>query len=326
MSFAAALLALTLSAHTAPMAPPVTSTSAPGQDACVAGELAPVVVQGHGQVAHLAEELQGRAKGLYEDAARYTGAEDCAPIQVHLTQDNVAARALLPAWHLPPWAAGAARPDERTIVLTVHNEGLRQDRERVLVHELAHLAVAAAAKEPRRVPRWFDEGVARRLAGEDGQDDDAVLARAKLGGRLLLLEGLEKSFPGSQASAAIAYAVSGRAIELLETEHGDDVVRRVLARVSAGEKFDDALKAESGIATWQLTGRVERSVTTWHAWMTVMKDVDVFLGLGGFLLVLAGWRARRRVRERIEAMPDYGGPEHDAPGLGLVRWRVGPAR
>src|SRR5690606_28262832 len=97
------------------------------------------------------------------------------------------------------------------------------------LHELAHIAVAGAAGEGRgQVPRWFDEGVARRLAGEDGMDDDAVLAQAKLGGRVMLLEGLERSFPGSQASAAIAYAVSGRAIELLEAEHGKGVVRRIL--------------------------------------------------------------------------------------------------
>ncbi len=322
MSLAAVLLALTLSASTAP-ALPSSAAGAGGTDPCVAGELAPVVVDGHGRVAHLAEALAGRAKGLYETAARYTGANDCAPIQVHLTEDNEAARRLLPAWHLPPWAAGAARPDHRTIVLTVHNDGQRQDRERVFLHELAHLAVAAAAEEVGRVPRWFDEGVARRLAGEDGMDDDKVLAQAKLGGRMLLLEGLEQSFPGSQASAAIAYAVSGRAIELLEVEHGDGVVRRILGRVAAGEAFDDALFAESGVKTWQLSGRVQRSVTTWSAWVTVLKDVDVFLGLGSLLIFVGGWRARRRLRERIERMPDYGGPEHDMPDLGLVRWRTG---
>lgn len=321
MSLAAALLALTLSASTAPALP---SSSQEPSRPCVSGELAPVHVEGHGAVAHLAGELKGRARGLYERAARYTGAEDCAPIRVHLVEDNEAARRLLPAWHLPPWAAGAARPDERTIVLTVHNDGQRQDRERVFVHELAHLATAAAAgDEPRRVPRWFDEGVARRLAGEDGQDDDTVLAQAKLGGRMLLLEGLERSFPASQASAAIAYAVSGRAIELLETEHGEGVVRRVLDRVAQGEAFDDALHAESGVRTWQLSGRVERSVATWHAWVTVLKDVDVFLGLGSLLIFVGGWRARRRLRERIDRMPDYGGPEHDMPELGLVRWRTG---
>lgn len=314
MSLAAGLLALTLAA------------SAPSPEACVAGAVVPVAVEGHGVVAHLAPELQRIAAGLYEKAASHTGAQDCGPIRVHLVEDNAAARRLLPAWHLPPWAAGAARPSERTIVLTVHNEGRRQDRERVFLHELAHLALAGAAGEHRReIPRWFDEGVARRLAGEDGMDDDAVLAQAKLGGRILLLEGLERSFPGAQASAAIAYAVSGRAIELLEAEHGKDVVRRILSRVAEGEAFEDALLTEAGVRTWQLSGMVERSVATWHAWMTVLKDVDLFFGLASLLVFYGGWRARRRVRERIARMPDYGGPEHDMPELGLVRWttRVG---
>lgn len=326
MSFAAGLLALFLAASAsspAPDAPASVGLVGQGPAGCVAGAMVPVEVEGHGAVAHLAPELQRIAAELYDKAASHTGARECSPIRVHLVEDNAAARRLLPAWHLPPWAAGAAKPDERTIVLTVHNEGRRQDRERVFLHELSHLALAGAVAERRaEVPRWFDEGVARRLAGEDGMDDDAVLAQAKVGGRMMLLEGLERSFPGAQASAAIAYAVSGRAIELLEAEHGKGVVRRILARVAEGEAFEDALLAEGGVRTWQLSGKVERSVTTWAAWMTVLKDVDLFFGLASLLIVIGGWRARKRIRERIARMPDDGGPEHDMPELGLVRWRT----
>src|SRR5690606_10989365 len=91
------------------------------------------------------------------------------------------------------------------------------DRERVLLHELAHLAIADAAGG--KVPRWFDEGASRRIAGEDGLDDDYVLAQARVGERLIPLEGLGYSFPGGQQQASVAYAVSGRAIELLEAEN-----------------------------------------------------------------------------------------------------------
>jgi hypothetical protein len=290
---------------------------------CAAGQVAPVEVAGHGAVAHLAEELSERATDLYERSAAFTGARDCAPIEVHLVEDNEAARRLLPRWHLPPWAAGAARPDERTIVLTVHNDGVRQQRERVFLHELAHLATASAAGDAR-VPRWFDEGVARRLAGEDGMDDDEILARARLGERLLLLEGLEVSFPAGKAQAAIAYAVAGRGIEILESEHGSGVVRRILARVRAGELFDDALEAEAGLRTWQLTGRVERSVALWHAWMTVLKDIDIGLALGAFVLIYGGFTARRRIRKRIAEMPDPHDPPKNAPfEVHWARWTVG---
>jgi hypothetical protein len=320
MSLAASLLSLALLAGSAPLPAEGVIPSQP----CAAGELAPVTVVGHGAVAHLAAELQLRARGQYEQAARYTGATDCAPIAVHLVPDNAAARALLPAWHLPPWAAGAARPSERTIVLTVHNEGVRQDRERVFIHELAHLAVAAAAGG-ERVPRWFDEGIARRLAGEDGQNDDEVLARARLAGQLLLLEGLERSFPGSQAAAAVAYGVSARALSLLEQEKGKGVVNAVLARVSAGEPFEEALVAESGRPTWRWSAEVERSVQRWHAWVTVLKDADLVFAFGALLLVVGGVRARRQVKRRLWEMGEEEGLSvARGPPLGVVlaRWTV----
>lgn len=290
---------------------------------CIEGALTKVSLSAHGAVAHLGAELQEAAPSLYEEAARYTGATGCAPISLHLTADNDAARALFPAWHLPPWAAGAAHPEERTVVLTVHTDGLRHDRLRVLLHELAHLATAAANPTGRALPRWFEEGVARRLAGEDGQDDDAVLARAKLAGGLLPLEGLEESFPGSAHHAAVAYAVAGRALGLLEQRQGHDVVRRILAALPDGRNFEDSLLRVTGLTSAQLSLHVERSVTTWQAWLTVVRQVDVWLGFGGLLLLWAGGSARRRTRQRIARMPDEGGPEHDFPELGLVRWRTG---
>jgi hypothetical protein len=301
---------------------PARERAVPAVD-CVAGEQAPVHIRGTDTVQHLVGELAEHADGLYEKAAAFTGATDCAPVDVLLTPNTREARHVLPAWHLPPWAAGAARPDARQVFLAVTTNGQRQDRERVLLHELGHLATASAAGG-ERVPRWFDEGVARRLAGEDGMDDDEILARARLGGRLIVLEGLEVSFPAGQASAAIAYAVSGRAIELLESEHGSDVVRRILARVSAGEVFDEALHAETGRYTWKLSGEVERSVALWHAWMTVLKDIDVGLLLGAFVLLFGGWRARRRIRERIDAMPDPGAPQPPPVGVVMARWTDTP--
>lgn len=288
------------------------------QEACVAGQMAPVRVRGHGRVIELAAELQTKSSGLYEKAAAWVGATDCAPIEVHLVVDRHAAKVELPAWHLPPWAAGAAMPHARSIVLMVHTEGRRHDRERVLLHEMGHLATAAAAGG-HQVPRWFDEGVARRLAGEDTQDDDRVLAVARLGSTMIPLEGLDVAFPGDAGAAAIAYAVAGRALELLEDRYGGDIVRRVLVHIRDGADFENALHAETGLWTYQLSGEVERSVAKWHAWFTLMHGLDFGMGFGGFLLIWAGVRARRRLRQRLADMPDEPLWDIDAS---VVRWTV----
>lgn len=280
----------------------------------------PIVVIGHGDTVPLADDLQEVAQGLYEPIAASVGAHDCRPIRVDLTSDLADARQQVPGWHLPPWAAGAARGDARSILLFVHTDGRRHDRVRVLRHELAHVAVDAAAGD-HRVPRWFHEGVARLAAHEHGEPDHLALARARVGGGLLPLEGLAVSFPAGEQAAALAYAESARALLVVEERAGPQGVARVLGRVATGEPFDDALHAETGLWTWQLGKAVERSVNPAYAWMTVLWQGDAALAGAGLLAVIAGVVARRRVRRRLDAYPD---DEPTWEGLGVARWTVGP--
>lgn len=288
---------------------------------CALGERVRVRVDAPPALAGLAAELAAVGTKQYPDIARYVGAQDCAPIQVTLHGDLPTALAAQPAWHLPPWAAGAARPGSREILLTVHARGQRHDLLRLLRHELAHVALGAATGG-HALPRWFEEGVSRRAAGEDDQRDDHVLAEARLAGRLQTLEGLQVAFPGSAEAAAVAYAVSGRALELLEAEQGPVVVSRIGDGVRRGVPFDDMLHEVSGRRTWQLSGDVERSVETWHAWLTLTREVDWGMALGAGLLCLAGWRVRSRSRRRLAAWQaeDEAAAAIEAAQAAWVRW------
>lgn len=288
------------------------------RSACATGQMATVTVRGHGAARALAADLQTKSAGMYEKAAAFVGASDCAHIDVDLVSDRHAARVALPAWHLPPWAAGAALPHARHIVLMVHADGHRHDRERVLLHEMSHLATASAAHN-QSIPRWFDEGLARRLAGEDTQDDDRVLAQARLTSSLIPLEGLDVAFPGNAEAAAVAYAVSGRALEILQERFGANVMRRLLWRVRHGAEFDTALHDETGLWTYQLSGEVERSIAKWHAWFTLLHGVDFGMGFGSLLLMWGGLLARRRMRRRLAEMPDEAVGDLD---VAVVRWTV----
>lgn len=289
---------------------------------CVEGARVDVVVSGHGAVAHLAPEMEARATGLYDEAAAYAGARGCAPVAIDLVEGMEDAASLSPPWRLPHWAAGAAQPGARRIVVGVTAEGRRQDRERTLAHELAHVAITDAAGT--RVPRWFDEGAARVFAGEHGEEDVAALARARLSERFPPLEGLEASFPAGAADAAVAYAVSGRAVRLVEEAGGPRAVARVLAAVRAGAPFDDALHDVAGRRTWQLSKDVERSVPLWHAWIVIAKDLEIGMALAAALVAFGGVRARQRMRRRLDELVDDD-PAAPAPaGVVLVRFTVGP--
>lgn len=282
-----------------------------------------IVVTGHGSALPLAEELAQVAPAQWSVVRERLGIAGCAPIAVELLPAIEGARALDPPWHLPAWAAGAAVPGERRIVVAVTASGERQDRERVLLHELAHLGVREASGG-RPLPRWLDEGAARVLAGEHSVDDLTLLARARVADSLLPLAALADGFPADRGQAALAYAEAGRAVSLLEGERSG-ALGEVLAAIARGASVDEALGQVAGRRTWQLDLDVERSIPRWRAWAVLGRDLDLAFALAALVTAWAGLRARRQLRARLAAMPDDR-PRPILAGLQLVRWTTAASR
>ncbi|HEY4220197.1 MAG TPA: hypothetical protein VGO62_02625 [Myxococcota bacterium] len=280
---------------------------------------APVIVTGHGVPVSVVEDLQSAAPALEAHVHDALALGSCAPIRVELLPAIENADALQPPWQLPEWAAGAAVPEERRIVVAITARKEHQDRERILLHELAHVGVReAAAGKP--VPRWLDEGVARTIAGEAGASDDMdALARARIGDRLFPLAALVDGFPARGDLAALAYAESGRAAAAI-----GPAVPAVLHELGRGLAIDDALLAASGQRSWQLDVAVEKSIPLASAWSLVGLDSELAYALAGLGFAWAGIRARRRIRERLRAYPDDAHPLF--PDVHLLRWTVRRAR
>jgi hypothetical protein len=271
------------------------------------------------------QEFAALADTMVDDLRERLGDTDCRPITITLVSSMSNAHALDPPWHLPSWAAGAAQPNERRIVVGIASNGLVQNRETTLRHELAHV-IARSAAGGQALPRWLDEGIARVAAAEHGVDDLRALAYARLGDRFLPLVALTDGFPSRSADANLAYAQSGRAVSLLEAR-GSTVVPNLLARVRGGENVDDALVAVSGRATWQLDVDVRHSVGGWAALATVGIETDFAMAGAGVVAAFAGVRARRRQRERLAALDDDAPmPRVDPPrDVQLRRWTVARA-
>lgn len=278
-----------------------------------------ITVTGHGSAASLADELAAVAPAQWAQVRARLGLTGCLPVDVELLPAIEGAVDLDPPWHLPHWAAGAADPATRRVVVAVTASRQRQDRERVLLHELAHLGVREAAGG-RSLPRWLDEGAARVLAGEHAASDLEVLARARVADDLLPLAALAGSFPSDRTKAALAYAQAGRAISLLEGER-TGTLAAVLHAIAQGAEVDEALARVAGRRVWQLDLDVERSIPRWRAWAVVGRDLDLAFALAALVTAWAGMRARRQLRERLAAMPHDPAP---APprGLAVVRWTV----
>jgi len=197
----------------------------------------------------------------------------------------------------PGWGAGFTFPGSRTILIRVD----AGDPERILRHELAHLALHDAV--PGRVPLWFDEGYAALAAGELERLDALRLDLAVARGRVPGFFELDRALRGTESTARTAYALAASAVSMLARRHPTHSLTPLLRRLQGGEGFAGAVLATTGSPL----GRFELE---WQ------KDVRRRFGILGWvmagglwavlavLLVLAVWLRRRRDRPRRQALDE----------------------
>jgi hypothetical protein len=163
----------------------------------------------------------------------------------------------------PAWGVGIALPRARTILLRAD----RDDLYRTLRHELAHLALHQAVKG--RVPLWFDEGYATWAAGEWDRLGVLDLNLAVVRGSVPDLRSLDGALRGSATTADAAYALAVSAVTELARRNPAGSLTPLLQRLEAGEDFDAAVLATTGLTVsqfdteWRRTVRRRYSLATW---------------------------------------------------------------
>ena len=198
----------------------------------------------------------------------------------------------------PEWGAAIALPAVRTIAIRADGTELR----RLLRHELAHLALHRDV--PGRVPLWFDEGFAGYAAGEWDRYVALEVNLAVARGAIPDLRGLDGALRGSAGTAEAAYALAMSAVAELARRNPTGTLDPLLERLRAGDDFDAAVLATTGLApaqfeeSWQRATRRRYGLATW------------LLAGGGWLavaaVVLGSVRFRRRADRARRAALDEG--------------------
>ena len=198
----------------------------------------------------------------------------------------------------PQWGAGIALPGARTILLRAD----RDDLYGTLRHELAHLALHQAVRG--RVPLWFDEGYASWAAGEWDRLGVLDLNLAVVRGAVPDLRALDGALRGSASTADAAYALAVSAVTELARRNPSGSLTPLLQRLEAGEDFDAAVLATTGLTTsqfdtqWRRTIRRRYSLATW-----------LLAGGGWGVLAFSMWalvRIRRKADQARRAALDEG--------------------
>jgi hypothetical protein len=208
-----------------------------------------------------------------------------------------------PGRRLPGYATGVAYPDEGLILLslTEPESWLRSDIDRVLVHELSHVALHRAVGG-RGVPRWFTEGVAIHEAGEHSIERVRVLWSGTLRDQLIPLARLSQSFPARHGDVSLAYAQSADLVgQLLRSDRDRDRFRRLVSELRADKTFEQAFAAAYRMPLWRFERQWRSHVTQrFGSWPSILSGLTVVWAIAALLLVLGYFRIRRRQRETLK--------------------------
>ncbi len=241
----------------------------------------------------LASEASDGVEAVYEEVARGVGYEGAARVRVFLPPSDEAFNRLTGA-QIPDWGGGCAFPERGVIVIRASPEGSARLRE-VLRHELSHVFLRRVLGE-KRVPRWFDEGVAMRQSGEWRMEQTLKMARAVFLGRLIPLERIGEILSFQSSKAQLAYVESYLAVLFLCELGGPDAPRQLVRAMRSGSGFEEAfaqvagMRAEVFYEVWE-----QYAKKRYNLLLALIEGPWFWIGMSGLFL---GIYLTKRIRTR----------------------------
>lgn len=241
-----------------------------------------------------AKMLSGQIEPLRDQIQQVLGRDWDGITEVRVGVGRAEYEALaLPGGTPPSWAVALAYPDANIILLDAHSL-VKGDGQDTLRHELVHVALGRLG---HNWPRWFHEGLALMVTGEQRYSvtQYATLARAVNTDRIFRFEDLAEGFPDLPADVEIAYAQSAVFVRWLHDRYGADGFGKLVDGVQAGEPFEKAfgkafhtsLQQEEKAFTAELPGR-------YPLWPVIATGTTMWVGLSA-MVVWAYFRRRRYV-------------------------------
>jgi hypothetical protein len=218
----------------------------------------------------------------------------------------------------PAWVTGYTDGASNVVVILAERTPSYPDGglEEVLAHEVAHVLIHRAAGG-RRVPRWFDEGLAMLAARTWRWRDQSELAVGLLSGPRVPLWKLDDLFQGDRRQVEHGYALAGTLVQDLLERYGSAVPRIVLARVAQGDTFDQAIRGATGATLVDVGGAFWERQGALKLWIPVLTSTAVLWFGISVLAIVAGIRKRRQRAAQAKAMEETeipaAGPDEAPP-------------
>ena len=149
---------------------------------------------------------------------------------------------------MPEWSQGSTDYEKSRIVLKSPSfTGVRVSALRkTVIHELTHFLIGAVAP-PSAIPRWFNEGTAMYLGGEESFRSKINISAAIHTKSLISLNEIEFVMTFSSDRANLAYAESRAALEYLIEINEEKSIKLILAELYLNKSFDSAFTEVMGM-------------------------------------------------------------------------------
>ena len=263
--------------------------------AAAASQLPVLEVEAPESMAAMAARARGFDTRALASVMVLTGLADAGPpIRVRLVPERAELARATPAW-----VAGFADASRDLVVLFPQRIGSYPygSLETVLQHEVAHVLTARAAGG-RRVPRWFNEGLASAAERTWGLGARSRFAWEVVAGGRLTATQIEGLFARERRDVARAYVLSDALVRYLLERHGPRAPARILSVMAQGAPFEIALYAATGASVDAVVAGFWARHDVWKSWVSFAGQPFVQWSLITLLALAAIWRHRRRRRER----------------------------
>lgn len=204
----------------------------------------------------------------------------------------------------PDWGVGFADTKNSSIIICSPRVVKKDiDLRSITRHELAHIILGEAVGE-KRLPRWFNEGIAMYCSREWRFGREKILAMANFTNSFIPLSLIEYTFPSDRRRAEIAYTESFSAIAYIIKNFGEEALRDILKNLRE-EDFDRAVFSAIGITP-------EGFAMEWEMWAKKTYNWAYFLSSNWFLVIIilvvflvVGIISLRNRRGKLKELDDY---------------------
>ena len=194
----------------------------------------------------------------------------------------------------PGYASGVAYGQLGLVLLSIDPRfpSAHHDLGEIFRHELAHVALYDATGG-RRVPKWFNEGLAVHLSNESSLTRVQTLWTATLSNRLMPLRKLDRSFPADPVRTDVAYAQAADVVRFLMRQQDRDRFSALAKRIRNGQTFEAAVADAYSIDLDTLEAQWREDVAKRYTFWPVFFSSGV-VWVGALGLFAWGWRRRKR--------------------------------